>query len=87
MSGRIGSPAPPVENYKPSRALLRPDVPLSDGGFSDAGRSEDSGSYSMFNVKRYRRYFNVDTGVGAKSRSCAESVMSTFSAELCCACY
>ena len=64
ISGRIGSPAPPVENYKPTRALLGRDAPLSDGGFSDAGRSDESGTYSLLNIKRYRRYFNVDTEVG-----------------------
>lgn len=53
-----------MENYKPTRALLGRDAPLSDGGFSDAGRSDESGTYSLLNIKRYRRYFNVDTEVG-----------------------
>lgn len=65
VSGRIGSPAPPVENYKPTRSLLARDAPRSADGVSDAGRSEGAGSYSVLNIKRYRRYFNVDTGVRA----------------------
>lgn len=32
---------------------------------SAGAAGEDSASYSLLNIKRYRRYFNVDTEVGA----------------------
>mmetsp|Transcript_20602 Transcript_20602/g.62044 ORF Transcript_20602/g.62044 Transcript_20602/m.62044 type:complete len:370 (+) Transcript_20602:203-1312(+) len=65
ISGRIGT-APPGRPGAPSGSkplLPQHAAPRSADGLStSAGTAEDdSASYSLLNIKRYRRYFNVDT--------------------------
>jgi hypothetical protein len=73
-TGRIGAPLPrlaPEPAIAPSGrgsampaspppALLGA-APPAGSADSDAGPAQDPSSYPFYNIKRYRRYFNVDT--------------------------
>ena len=52
-----------VETFRPTRPLLSGSAPRSGQDPEAGGAPADWTSYSFLNIKRYRQYFNVDTGV------------------------
>ncbi len=47
-----------MQSYAPTSSLL------GSGAVPSANAGDANSKYSMFNLKNYRKYFNVDTQVG-----------------------
>lgn len=60
VSGRIGSKGPAASGSRQATGQGSASRP-ADGPAVDPLPSDVAGAFSIFNIKRYRRYFNVDT--------------------------